>query len=193
MSIMTQDRPVAGGRRPRLLGMLIGPFAGVRIDFGEGAQQKKLTITFNFISGLISRVIVLTFAWAVAAGVLQTGRLLLQLDGLAPRSVKVWDWIPAFGHEGQPWFVILSMWPVYTLKAFGVAMALFVAAACVGAVVGFLFGVPRPISEGAVPSPAVDGGSAVPRTGADRAAVAKQPAGLAPSWQANTNLTQISD
>ena len=183
----------AVGRLQRIARLLVGPFAGLRIDFGQEPQQKKLTITFNFISGLVARVIVLTFSWAVAAGVLQAGRLLLSIDLLAPRSPSVSDWIPTFGHVTRPFLLIICLWPVYTLKAFGVAMLLFLAAACVGAIVGFLFGVPRPISEGGAPATTSEGAIDKPRDGDGSSSAARRKASLMAGWQANTNLTQISD
>ena len=182
------------GRWQRVARLLIGPFAGVRIDFGHQDLEKKLTITFSFISGLVGRVILMTFVWAVAAGVLQTGRLILKIDILAPHSSLVADWIALVGLEDKPFLLIFCLSPIYALKAFGVAMLLFLAAACVGAIIGFLFGVPRPFSESGAPSTTLNGGPVQPLNQSQNfSLMSNGRTNPLPGWQANTNLTQISD
>lgn len=167
---------------------------GIRIDFGQGAHQRQLTLTFNFLSGIVGLLFLLTAIWSVAAGFLQSARLIPIFPSLFGDQGAAWNW--------WHWLVLVVSVPVYTIKAFAIAMLVFLAAASLGAIIGFLFGVPRPISESGppaatqsarpptpVPTPAA-GPPAPPQSAMGGTAANSSGS---PGWQANTNLTQISD
>jgi hypothetical protein len=147
----------------------------------------------------------LTAIWAVAAGFLQTGRLINYIpDGLPGHGVGFWA-------DRANWLGPLLGVPVYALKAFAVTMLIGLAAAMVGGFLGFLFGVPRLTGETAPqlalaatagpgsPAPAgqTGGGPApAPGTGAFSGPPPSAVAAAARSrrgWQSSTNLTEISD
>lgn len=187
--------------------------ASIRLDFGTKDHQRELTLTFNFLSGIVWILVLLTGLWAIAAGVLQSGRLVPYIQQL---------------YHGKGFWVRQANWvgpivgiPVYALKAFTVAMLVCFAAASMGAIIGFLFGVPRPISETGATEPArtlppTSTPTAMSATGTQGTTTTTRPSGASqsatistppvslsaassgvipsgPGWQASTNLTQVSD
>ena len=111
--------------------------------------------------------------WAASAGVMRTAWLYDQqrLDfshGFPPRGGGFDAWL----------FLLFQM-----LRGAGGVLAICCASGLVGALVGFVFGIPRPISG--AESPPAAGGGMVP------AGVSKGQAQK--GWQLSTNLTQISD
>ena len=182
--------------------------SGLRPSFGIDDTARSLTLTFGLLAGLFKFLVALTVIWAMAAGVLQTARLIAYIPQGFPGNAKgVWvnqaDWLAP----------IVAIF-VYTLKAFGATTLVGLAAALIGGFLGFLFGVPRPISEAAAPlgplpstpiprpgASAAAGQAASQAGGADRATgVPAVPTGQPPApshagraWESSTNLTQISD
>lgn len=55
-------------------GFWMNQIAGIRIVFGNGVYEKRLTLTFNFLSSLVGLAIVLTALWSLAAGTLRAGQ-----------------------------------------------------------------------------------------------------------------------
>ena len=172
----------------------------LHLDFGTDPHEKRLTLTFNFLSSVIGLLVALTAIWAISAGVVKSEHLAIQVFGADNRGSQS-------GFFSQPIFpelrfdvFILFCITIYSFQAFGVAMLVCIAAASAGAIVGFLFGVPRPISESGMQNTAakvLQGATSTP-TGETKAEVmtpAPQSieARQAPGWQSSTNLTQISD
>ena len=160
----------------------------IRLDFGPDEQGPKLTLTFSFLSGLVRVLTFLTAIWAISAGVLQSGRLVEFLPELLAKSASTGFWT-----RNSDWLAPLVGIPVYAAKAFSSAMLIGLAAASIGALLGFLFGVPRPISDlGASPVITTDAPPS-PTTVPNAAGQIPAAAPSGPGWQASTNLTQVSD
>ena len=164
----------------------------IRLDFGPDEHGRKLTLTFSFMSGLVRVLTILTALWALAAGFLQSGRLIEHLPDLFPVNPPAGFWA-----RNLDWLAPLLGTPVYAISAFSLCMLIGLAAASAGALLGFLFGVPRPISDlGASTAVAPTATS----TSTDANATQASPQSTrttgtlpGPGWQASTNLTQVSD
>jgi hypothetical protein len=166
----------------------------LHLDFGTDPHEQRLTLTFNFLSSLIGLLVTLTAIWALAVGVIKGGHLAVALEGTHPVSQDVFPTNSSFWGASSGIVPFLSV-VVYACEAFGTGMLVCIAAASVGAIVGFLFGVPRPISESgaqiSASSGAASGGS---QGGADNAGkVPTTEQHQTAGWQSSTNLTQISD
>jgi hypothetical protein len=183
--------------------------SSLRPSFGSNGHGRDLQSTFALLTNVIKMLVVLTAIWAVAAGFLQTGRLIQYIpDGLPGHGKGFWAM-----HAG--WLGPLLGVPVYALKSFGVTMLLGLASAMAGGLLGFLFGVPR-VATGAAAPPTSPLPAAGPRlataptpssaaASAPAVAVAGSvipgsppPAAAAPmvrsrAWESSTNLTEISD
>jgi hypothetical protein len=174
-------------------------------SFGSDQHGQRLASTFTLLTNLLKILIILTAIWAIAAGFLQTGRLIRIIPTGFP------DHGAGFWADRANWLAPLLGVPVYALKAFGVTMLIALAAATTGGFLGFLFGLPRlsgaaaaqttpptapgspasaPVTQ-AVGSPAVARMATAP-TGAPSSPGTTAPVG-ARAWQASTNLTEISD
>ncbi len=177
-------------------GFWMNQIAGIRIVFGNGVYEKRLTLTFNFLSSLVGLAIVLTALWSLAAGTLRAGQDFQQFGTWFPANSGVPDWLR--------WPLLIALILIYAAETLGVALLTFLAIASLGAIVGFLFGVPRPISEsGPIPAAqaAAPSNPASDNTGAGTAATAIKAEsaptaagvrpGSAPGWQANTNLRRL--
>jgi hypothetical protein len=171
-----------------------------------GGQGHDLQSTFALLTNLIKYLVWLTAIWAVAAGFLQTGRLIEYIPAGMPGPGK------GYWADHAPWLAPLLGIPIYALKAFGAVMLIGLAAAMVGGFLGFLFGVPRPVagtapqpnsnsasasSGGTSPAPGTTAQPSVVAAGAGAAGHAQPTTPTAPpggrAWQASTNLTEISD
>jgi hypothetical protein len=182
-----------------------GPTQPGQPNAGSENHARDLQSTFELLLQVIRWAVLLTAVWAVAAGVLQSGRLVRFIPAGWPGLGT------GFWADRADWVAPLLGVPIYTLKAFGVTMLLGVAAALAGGFLGFLFGLPRLnpaaagigssfVTPGSVPAgaPPAGGGAAAasagaPAGGAARVAVATTSAGSGRSWQTSTNLTEISD
>jgi hypothetical protein len=172
-------------------------------NFETDEYGRALEATFRLLTHLMKVLVALTAIWAIAAGFLQTGRLIKYIPGGLPGQRGFGFWADRANWLG-PWLGV----PVYALKAFGVTMLIGLAAAMVGGLLGFLFGVPRVSSApqlaaleirgpGSPTSAGQAAGSPVPDSGAAR--LGRPPAVGAATfqggrgWQSSTNLTEISD
>jgi hypothetical protein len=168
----------------------------LRPSFGTGNNERGLTLTFGLLGSLIKFLVALTFIWALAASVLQTARLIAYIPvGFPGKGVGFWA-------QQAGWLAPLVSVFVYAPKAFGATMLIGLAAAMLGGLLGFLFAVPRPVSEAAPPSTPppstptlhADGPAGIPQVAQAGAAM---PRAATPhparAWESSTNLTQISD
>jgi hypothetical protein len=179
--------------------------SAVGASFGLDQHARRLASTFVLLTNLLKILVLLTAIWAIAAGFLQTGRLIKYIPSGFPDGGKgLWA-------DHASWLAPLLGVPVYALKAFGVTMLIGLAAAMVGGLLGFLFGVPRLTGETMAQStsPATLGpgsavsavqASSIPAPAADTAVPPGQlSSGGAATvrgrrvWQSSTNLTEISD
>jgi hypothetical protein len=110
--------------------------------------------------------------WGASAGVMRTAWLYTQLNSPARA-------FPAEGAIGDSWLFLAFQ----ILRGVGGVMVVCCASGIVGSLVGFVFGIPRPISAAETPPAAA--GSGAPRN----APTAEAREG----WKLSTNLTQISD
>ena len=99
--------------------------SGLRPSFGIDDTARSLTLTFGLLAGLFKFLVALTVIWAMAAGVLQTARLIAYIPQGFPGNAKgVWvnqaDWLAP----------IVAIF-VYTLKAFGATTLVGLAAALI--------------------------------------------------------------
>jgi hypothetical protein len=127
-------------------------------------------------------------------------RTIYHLPELFPLSPSAGFW-----SRNSDWLAPLLGTPVYAVSAFALSILIGLAAASVGALLGFLFGVPRPISDlGAstsiapnpAPAPPPSATNALPNANAAQASSQSMGSTAAlpgPGWQASTNLTQVSD
>jgi hypothetical protein len=175
-------------------------------SFGSDQHGRRLASTFGLLTNLLKILVALTAIWAIAAGFLQTGRLVSYIPGGFPGHGAAGYWA-----DRANWLGPLLGVPVYTLKAFGVTMLVGLAAALFGGFLGFLFGVPRLSGETAPqPAPSATSGSGTPAPATPPAGISTPSFGAAapsgqPSaagaaalrgrrgWQSSTNLTEISD
>ncbi len=194
------ERPAPTTRFGRLLRFCLDQMSGMRISFGSGGHEQKLTLTFSFLSSLVASVIFLTVLWACGAGWFASGDRYTQFWGQT--SILGDGWFAWTARVIASTLLTLGAWLIAVGEAVGAALLVFLATASVGAVVGFLFGVPRPLSEsgpGAASAAAAASSNATPPAGSGAAAAPAQtavstPASAAgPGWYANTNLTQVSD
>jgi hypothetical protein len=175
----------------------------LRPNFGPDGHGRDLQVTFELLGNVIRFLVAITAIWAVAAGFLQAALLIQYIPkGLPGPGTGYWA-------LQTDWLGPLLAVPIYALKAFAVAMLLALAAAMVGGLLGFLFGVPRPATGTAAPSTSLAGGEVPALAGQASAQPAEVgPGGAAPpaalasgvatprsgrTWQSSTNLTEISD
>jgi hypothetical protein len=173
-------------------------------SFGTDQHGRALEATFKLLTHLMKVLVALTAIWAIAAGVLQTARLIKQFPSGLPGQGAAGFWADRANWVG-PWLGV----PVYALEAFGIIMLLGLAAAMVGGFLGFLFALPRllPGTPSAAPpapgaeAPPPTGPVTAPASGAGAAVPSGQPPAAGPAatfrggrgWQSSTNLTEISD
>lgn len=174
-------------------------------SFGTDQHGRAREATFRLIVNLMRALIVLIAIWAIAAGFLQTGRLIQYIPRGFPGEEAAGFWARQIN-----WLGPLLGVPVYTFKAFGVAMLIGLAAAMIGGLLGFLFGLPRMATEAATQTPAPSA-AVTPAgvAGSPSPDVAAMPAGppVTPfrqaasgslalrgrGWQSSTNLAEIAD
>lgn len=173
--------------------------------FGADQHGQAAESTFRLLAHLLKVLVALIAIWAVAAGFLQTGRLIKYIPKGFPGDAK------GFWAGQANWLGPLFGAPVYALESFGVVMLIGLAAALIGGFLGFLFGLPRIAGEihwqaaasaTPAPGPLMRAGAAADASAASSGASTAlgQPdgvrAGMPPGrrgWQSSTNLTEISD
>lgn len=142
-------------------------------DFTHFQTDSAVTITFSLLIRAIILFAVMLCCWSVGASVMRAAWLL----GL-PELAQSRETIGAVG-----WGIIYD--PVFVLfqiiRGLGGIAVICMAGGLIGAMLGFVFGIPRPVSAAEAP-PAGAGGTPVP-AGLSRRKV----------WDSSTNLTQISD
>ena len=154
----------------------------LRPDFGQFSIPRATTQTFNL---LISSMVVfglMLVGWATGAGIMRAVWLLSGSAQAAPGTLLgLPPALAACGAGcGLTWLVILTQ----LVRAIGGVLAIAAAAGMAGALLGFIFGIPRPVSASETP-PAAAGGI-VPAAGASTGAAKR-------AWALSTNLTQVSD
>jgi hypothetical protein len=172
-----------------------GCVSGLHLQFISGQRRLELEMTFKFLGALMALIMGLTMVWAVAAGVLQTGRLIGSFQQVFPaiaQNDRCSLWMAC-----SSWISLIGV-VFYSLKAAAVVTIIGLASAMVGALLGFLFGVPRRISDAPnQPAPPPAGATGSGSAGAATTAAAAPPSAAAVAaargWQSSTNLTQISD
>ncbi len=172
--------------------------------FGTDQHGRALESTFRLIQNLIRALVGLIAIWAIAAGFLQTGRLIAYIPRGFPGQGAAGFWA-----DQANWLGPLLGVPIYALKSFGVAMLIGLAAAMIGGLLGFLFGLPRitaePAAQSVAPSAA---GTPAPAAATPSNEIAGAPTGppvaaipqttvtvslRRHNWQTSTNLAEISD
>lgn len=163
-----------GPKQPNILERI---WAALTPDFDQfitdrvTAQTIRLLVTAMLVFGLFA------VAWAAAAGVMRTAWLFaVKPDGVADGlNEPLWQ-------QSQLLFAGVLVWQM--VRAVGGVLLICCAAGLAGAFLGFIFGIPRPISASEAP-PAAAGG-AVPPPGVDHRQAIE-------AWKLSTNLTDISD
>ena len=189
-------------RLGRWLGFYRDQLSGMRLSFGSGGHEQKLTLTFSFLSSFVVSVLLLTLLWALAAGWLSSGDHYAGFYAQTSVFGDAWYATPARVIASA--LLTLGVWLVASGEAVGVTLLVFITATCVGAIVGFLFGIPRPLSESgpgaasaAAASSAANQATTTEGTGSAAApspgSPPTPPPRAQPGWYANTNLTQVSD
>ena len=148
-------------------------FAWMELDFAPDPRQRQLNLTFRLLMRLCRAVMILIAIWAVAAGFASVDQ-------------------PAAGDSG--WSTVASSGLsllMHALEAFGAAALLALAAGLAGALLGFLFGVPRQIADAPAVTPVSPRDPQLPSVAAKPSANVS----VAPlrGWRSSTNLTRISD
>jgi hypothetical protein len=113
----------------------------LRIHFPPDPEKTHRTAdlqaVFNLLTALMAFLFILTALWSVAAGVLQSGRLVRELETLYPPPGHGWF------NANASWIAPLTGMVVYPLKAFAVVLLIGLASSTAGGLLGFLFGLPR--------------------------------------------------
>jgi hypothetical protein len=135
------------------------------------AQTMRLLVAAMLIFGCVAAT------WAAGAGVMRTAWLFAAKPDDAAAGLKDGLWLPS----GSLLIGIL-VWQV--IRAVGGVLLIGLGAGLAGAMLGFIFGIPRPLSAPEAP-PALAGGAAPP-PGVD-------PHQAREAWKLSTNLTDISD
>jgi len=153
---------------------------GLWPDFGRFTTGRATTQTFHMLVSAMLVFGVAVIAWSAGAGVLRA----LWLAGAKPEDIK--GTIDSFGSFvcGKTCTLNWVFVAVEITRAVGGVLVLGMAAGLGGALLGFLFGIPRPVS--ASESPPAAAGGMVPTSGASRRSAKK-------AWELSTNLTQVSD
>jgi hypothetical protein len=145
--------------------------AGLRPDFGDNTHQRDLSLTFRLLVAVLKIMLVLIALWAIAAGVLQTGRLIKYIpQGFPGQGAGFWA-------QQTGWLAPVIGVPAYTLMAFGVTTLVGVAAGAIGGILGFLFALPRPPGEGAAYAGAAGPGRTQAPAGASQPVANQSPQG----------------
>ena len=149
-------------------------------DFAGFNTERVTTQTIYLLMAAMLVFGVLAAAWAAAAGIMRTAWLFAaQPDGIG-EALAGWSCL----NSGCPGWLLFGVLVWQVVRAVGGVLLICSAAGLAGALLGFIFGIPRPISAPQAP-PAAAGGAAPP-PGVDHRQAAK-------AWELSTNLTQISD
>ena len=152
-------------------------FVGFSTDRAT-TQTLSLLVAAMLIFGAVAVL------WAAGAGAMRTAWLYgTQPDEVAKGLKDPWILTTDIS-KWQAWLVFAGFLTFQVARAIGGVLLISMAAGLVGAMLGFIFGIPRPISAAEAP-PAEAGGAAPPPR------VSRQQANKA--WQLSTNLTQVSD
>jgi hypothetical protein len=147
-------------------------------DFTRFNTGHDTTQTFHMLVAAMLIFSSILLLWAVGAGGLRAA-LLYPHGPHDPDTLTDAD-IQALLGQIQGWLFLI----IQVVRAIGGVLLLCLAAGLVGALLGFLFGIPRPMSAAEAP-PAAAGGAPRPSAASSREA--------ARAWELSTNLTQISD
>lgn len=140
-------------------------------DSANWAENTTHTLRLLMITAIIFAVVIA--AWAAAASVMRTIWLYRPESGSGVHdSLSVSDW--------KTW--ILALFQI--VRGIGGTLVLCAAGGVVGAVVGFVFGLPRPPPDGATP-----GQNGQSDKGGDDSKAGDSSSG----WRLNNNLIQIGD
>jgi len=173
---------------------------------GLSERERGLQETLDRLHVVIGFAILMTGIWAIAAGVLQTGRLVQYIPNGFPGNGSYWS-------QTVNWLAPVVAVPVYAFKAFAVALLVGVAAMMTGGFFGFLFGIPSvavptgtappgqaastaaPAAAASPPSgtPAIPATSAGPVPEPGSAFATPNAAASGRTWQTSTHLTEISE
>lgn len=138
------------------------------------AQTMRMLVAAMLIFGCVAAT------WAAAAGVMRTAWLFTaKPDSVAAGLSGQFCTLPGCQHWLRAGVLV---WQV--VRAVGGVLLIGLGAGLAGAVLGFIFGIPRPLSAPEAP-PALAGGAAPP-PGVD-------PHQAREAWKLSTNLTDISD
>lgn len=173
--------------RTGLLGCLCDViWKALRPDFAGFNADRATTQTLNLLMAAMLVFGLVITVWAIGAGGMRTAFLYTaQPDGVADGLSK--GWILAAGSGGwQTGLFFVGMLLLQVARAVGGVLVICLAAGLAGAMLGFIFGIPRPISAPETQPTGGGGGTA----SAAAAAQARQPSA---AWRLSTNLTQISD
>jgi hypothetical protein len=162
MARLPPDAKSAAGEKPsRLDGFFRFP------EFGELPRGRIINETFSL---LIRAVVIFASAltlWSLGASAMRTAWLISPQGPLAADRLDTFD---------ETVLLLLQL-----LRGVGGVAVICMVGGLVGAMIGFLFGIPRPVSASEAP-PAGAGGAPAP-AGINKGQV----------WQSSTNLTQVSD
>jgi hypothetical protein len=165
-------------------GFFVHLWRALHPNFEPFDSGRATTQTLNLLIAAMFIFAAAIIVWAAGAGVMRTAYLYaVKPDGIGDgfgATCKVWIKCESW----QAWFFVAFVLLFEVARAVGGVLAIGLGAGLAGAIVGFIFGIPRPISAAEAP-PAEAGGTALPP------GVTPRQAGNA--WQLSTNLTQISD
>jgi hypothetical protein len=152
-------------------------------DFAAFNVGRGTTQTFRMLVGAMVVFGAVLLLWAAGAGVMRAAWLFaVKPDGLA-EGLSPKDGACTAVDCSNGWFLFIFS-VLQVLRAVGGVLIICLSAGLVGAFLGFIFGLPRPMTAAEAP-PAAAGGAGTPP------AVDRRRANRA--WELSTNLTQISD
>lgn len=162
--------PAEDGILKRIWNALTPDFTGFNTE-RVTTQTVHLLVTVMLVFGFVAVL------WAAGAGVMRTAWLFAARPGDVAAGLSGQFCQPS----GCPGWLLFGVLVWQLVRAVGGVLLICLASALAGALLGFIFGIPRPISDAAAPSAA-----AAPPLGTDHRQAAE-------AYKLSTNLTKISD
>jgi hypothetical protein len=165
--------PAEDGIFKRIWNALTPDFAGFNTE-RVTTQTIHLLVSVMLVFGFVATL------WAASAGVMRTAWLFAAMPSDVAKGLLGQFCKPS----GCPRWLLFGVLVWQFVRAVGGVLLICLASALTGALIGFIFGIPRPISDAAAPSAATAAAALPPGTDRHQAAEA---------YKLSTNLTRISD
>jgi hypothetical protein len=153
---------------------------GLTPNFAEFNTERVTTQTIHLLVNVMLVFGFVAVLWAAGAGVMRTAWLFAARPGAVAAGLSGQFCQPS----GCPRWLLFGVLVWQLVRAVGGVLLICLASALAGALLGFIFGIPRPIGDAERPSAAT--AAAAPPPGTDHRQAAE-------AYKLSTNLTKISD